>query len=207
MTPEQKREKILKQLLPMLVVMVIYFVFVSSIATNKSETAVKAYASYFQKGISKAALPRLRKEQRRISGEIKELRRKDKKIREDFMKESVFSSPDSGNTTTEIISNILERYQLRLIHEETLDDIDPEQLSKSLRDTQHWLKDVMAMDNSTLKIIKIHFLGSYENAFRALVEISNDQIKALPISLTMRESSGNNNGAVQQMEWVLQLWL
>ncbi|WP_198243009.1 hypothetical protein [methane-oxidizing endosymbiont of Gigantopelta aegis] len=76
MTPEQKREQMLKRALPALFITVIYFVFVSNFMVEAKKDAEKKYIEMMQKGLSPAALNAKRTQEMRLHQQLNTLMQK-----------------------------------------------------------------------------------------------------------------------------------
>lgn len=230
MTPEQKREQWLKRALPALAVLVVYFVLISGFITEKSKKAHEQYLSLSQKGIDAAVLSGIAQDQTSINNEITALEQTDKTIHATLAANSGFlAKTDSANTAIEQISVILAKHHLEVLNEQRTDKPDIATLPRSLRDTEHWLKDILAADapppattattpqptvppqpnktESPLNIWTIHYVGNYLDNYHALSEIFDSNIKALPVSLTMKAYKTANEQSRGEREWVLMLWL
>jgi hypothetical protein len=213
MTPEQQREQWLKRALPALAVLVVYFVIISGFVTEKSKKAEAQYVSLKQKGIDVSALPGIEQQQRGISEEIARLEQEDKAMHDALAANSGFlSRSGSPNDAIERISVILANNNLQVLDEKRN---DKPTLPRSLRDTQHWLKDVLSVapvttvsaatntDDKDLNIWTIHYVGRYLDNYRALSSLSDSDTKALPVSLAMQAYKSNPD----KQEWLVTLWL
>ncbi|MGR8980235.1 MAG: hypothetical protein ACU84H_09110 [Gammaproteobacteria bacterium] len=219
MTPEQQREQWLKRILPALAVAVPYFVFVSGWVGEKSKKAEQQYLALAQKGISDAALPGMEKERDRIRADIAKLEAEDRSIHQSLSEGSGFlSGAASANEVIDRLTVILAEHKLQLLEEIPSEQVRGEDLSKSLRDTRHWLSDMLAPHENdagkaaaapsadkeaALHIRKIRFAGAYLDTYRAMSVLAESSVRALPVSLTMKPY-GENTG---KQEWVLKLWL
>lgn len=229
MTPEQKREQWLKRILPALVVLVVYFVFISGFVTEKSEKAQEQYSGLLKKGINSAALPGMAQQQQGVRDEIAKLEKEGAAIREALAAKSGFlSRTGSVNDTIEQISIILKNNNLEILDEKRNENPDQEAITKSLRDTQLWLKDMLpakavadpknalkpagaASDKKSqepgLNIWTIHYVGSYLDNYYALKMLIDSDIKVLPVTLTMQPYKPDADSSTGKQEWVLTLWL
>lgn len=232
MTPEQKREQWLKRALPALVVLVVYFAFISGFITEKSKKAEEQYTTIKQKGINAALLPGIEQQQKAIDTEIAELEKTDKAIHASLAANSGFlAKTSSANEAIEQISVILSAHHLQVLDEKRKDKPDVTALPRSLRDTEHWLKDILSADapppvpvlpaagqaptlakppekkDPELNIWTIRYVGNYLDNYRALTEILTSNVKALPVSLTMQANKAANGQHGGAREWVLVLWL
>ncbi len=223
MTSEQQREQWLKRILPALVVLVVYFVIISGFVTEKSKKAEAQYVGLKQKGIDAAALPGIELQQRGVSEEIAKLEQEDKAMHDALAANSGFlSRSGSANDAIKRISVILANNNLQVLDEKRNDKPSKDVLPKSLRDTQHWLKDILSVEpvaktatatvpagttaaDKDLNIWTIRYVGRYLDNYRALSALIDGDTKALPVSLTMQAYKANANAGKQ--EWLLTLWL
>lgn len=221
MTPEQQREQWLKRILPALGVLVIYFVIISSFVTEKSKKAEAQYVGLQQKGVDAAALPGIEQQQREIREEVAKLELEDKTMHDALAANSGFlSKSGSPNDAIKQISVILANNNLQVLDEKRNDKPGKDILPRSLRDTQHWLKDILSMepapktaaaavpaatggDDKDLNIWTIRYVGGYLDNYRALSALIDSDTKALPVSLTMQAYKSNTG----KQEWQLTLWL
>jgi hypothetical protein len=135
------------------------------------------------------------------------------------------SKSGSPNEAIEKISVILAKHNLQVLDEKRNDKPVIETLPRSLRDTQHWLKDMMSVapvanpgagvaptsvaptavtgDDKSLNIWTVRYVGAYLDNYRALSALMDSDTKALPVSLTMQAYKSNTG----KQEWLLTLWL
>lgn len=221
MTPEQQREQWLKRILPALGVLVIYFAIISHFVTDKSKKAEDQYVGLQQKGVNAAALPGIELQQREISEEIAKLELEDKATRDALAANGGFlARSGSPNDAIEKISLILAKHNLQVLDEKRNDKPVIDALPRSLRDTRHWLKDMMSAepvanpgagvapttansDDKNLNIWTVRYVGAYLDNYRALSALMASDTKALPVSLTMQAYKSNTG----KQEWLLTLWL
>jgi len=219
MTPEQQRERILKRALPALAILVLYFAIGSSFTTKKSEEAKKQFTVISQKGINEAVLPGIEQDKQRVQQELAQLKTQETELNKTLEASSSFLSHGKDvNESLSKVSKILKDNHLEVLDEKRAEKLTKEQIPKSLRDTEKWLKEMLADDtkpknpavasNTTtpnaeeLNFWTIHYAGSYLDSYRALSELAGNGIKALPLSLTMQTSKTAN-----KHEWILTLWL
>lgn len=217
MTPEQQREQILKRALPALAILVLYFAMGSGFITKKSDEAKKQFTVISQKGINEAVLPSIEQDKQRLQQELAELKTQESELNKALEASSSFLSHGKDvNESLSKVSKILKENHLQVLDEKRAEKLTKEQISKALRDTEKWLKDMLADDtkpktpavsNATpnpeeLNFWVIHYAGSYLDSYRALSQLAANGIKASPLSLTMQTSKSAN-----KHEWILTLWL
>lgn len=228
MTPEQQREQLLKRILPALGVLVVYFAIISGFITDKSAKAEEQYVQMVSKGINPDAIPGMEQEKSRLKEEVIKLEQETKSIHAAMAAESGFLSLESStNDAIDRITVILADNHLQVLEETPNEQSIEKNLSKSLQDTQNWLKELLAPEETpdpkakaskakkpaatddknakdlALNIRKIRFAGTYVDTYRALATLADSNIKALPVSLAMK---AYDKGAGKQ-EWLLKLWL
>jgi hypothetical protein len=231
MTPEQQREQLLKRILPALGVLVVYFAIISGFVTEKSKKAEQQYMEMFSKGINADAMPGMEQEKRRLEEEIAKLEQESKTLHAALAAKSGFLSPErSTNNAIDRITVIFDDNHLQILDELPNDQSGDKNLPKSLQSTRNWLKDLLmpeetadpkAKDPKTkvvpkdkkpdeknpkaaaINIRNIRFAGTYVDTYRALATLADSDIKALPVSLTMK-AYGKGDG---KQEWLLKLWL
>lgn len=217
MTPEQQREQILKRALPALAILVLYFAIGSSFVTKKSEEAKNQFVMMSQKGINEAILPSIEQDKMRVQEELTKLQSEEAELNKTLQANSgLLSHGNMTNENLDKISVILATNNLQVLHEKRSDKLTQDQIPKSLRDTEKWLKEMLAGDAKQTPVTAvtnakpeesnfwtIHYIGSYLDNYHALLALADSGIKALPLSLTMQPLKTN----VGKQEWVLTLWL
>jgi hypothetical protein len=228
MTSEQQREQQLKRILPALGVLVVYFAIISGFITEKSQKAEQQYMEMFSKGINADSMPGMEQEKRRLEEEVAQLEQESKTLHAALAAKSGFLSPErSTNDAIDRITVIFDDNHLQILEEIPNDQSGDKNLSKSLQSTRNWLKDLLTPEETVdpkakdskakkpvapdeknpkgiaINIRNIRFAGTYLDTYQALATLADSNIKALPVSLTMK-SYGKGAG---QQEWLLKLWL
>lgn len=233
MTPEQQREQLLKRILPALGVLVVYFAIISGFVTEKSQKAEQQYMEMFSKGINADAMPGMEQEKNRLQEEIAKLEQESKTLHAALAAKSGFLSPErSTNNAIDRITVIFDDNRLQILEEIPNDQSGDKSLPKSLQSTRNWLKDLLTPEETAdpkakdpkakapkdkkpaapdeknpkaaaINIRNIRFAGTYVDTYRALATLADSDIKALPVSLTMK-AYGKGDG---KQEWLLKLWL
>ena len=220
MTPEQQRERLLKRVLPALVVLVVYFVIISGFVTDKSKNAQQQYQALKSKGIDPAALQGMGQQQQALRTEVAALEAENKAAQEALQAKSGFlSRTGTVNDTLKQIGDIWEDNRLQVLDEKHSDQPPGKEiLPKSIGDTQRWLKEIAAAQAAagaktaapadSLNLWTIHYVGTYLDNYRALSSLAGDDtIKALPVSLTMQPYKSTDDSDAGKQEWLLTLWL
>jgi hypothetical protein len=222
MTAEEKRELLLKRALPGLAVIVLYFVFVSSMMAEKMKKAETDYKNLMMSGVSKEALPSISSQQAQTQQQLTEVQKKVTELQTQFKKMAGFlsNSDNSTNATMAKVSRIFDDFQIKQSKDEKA-VFSEAQLNPSLKEVWQAIKPTEAEgkktpDNKPVAVkkpedsmISVHHLwlkGSYTNMYQALTAIAAPTLQVLPISLTMLmpEVDVDNSG---EMEWELILWM
>lgn len=218
MTDEEKREQMLKRVLPGLAITIIYFVFASGIISEKMKKAETDYKNLATTGGSKEALPGIMAQQGQVQQQLGGIEKKVAQLQEQFKKMAGFlsNSGASTNSTMAKITNILDDAQVRLRKDEKA-EFQEAQLSPALKEIWQAIKPTEPVtpppatptDKPKVGVISVHHLwlkGGYKNMYQALNAIASPSLQVLPISLTMvmPEVDLDNSG---EMEWELILWM
>jgi hypothetical protein len=146
---EEKREQLLKRILPGLVIVVIYFVFVSGIVGEKMKKAETDYKNLSSSGVSKEALPSAINQQQQSQQHLSELEQKVSKNKAELKKLAGFlAHAESTNATSTLLSTILAKQQLKVRHDER-ETLKPEQLSPALKEVWQQLTPSTADEKKT----------------------------------------------------------
>lgn len=212
MTPEQKRERLLKRILPGMAITVIYFVFISGIMSEKMHKAEENYQSMMRKGVSAASLPGVMSQSSQLQQQIADLRRQQNEHREKLkaMAGFLYNSTPS-NEATALLSGILDNHGIRMLEEkrETYAEAD---LSASQQEVWHWLKPPEKADpkdkpeGAMIYVQHLWLKGSYRSMYGAMAAIAASELKAVPVLFTMHTPDSENE-ASNELEWELILWM
>lgn len=222
MTDEEKREQMLKRVLPGLAITIIYFVFASGIISEKMKKAETDYKNLASAGASKEILPGIMAQQGQVQQQLGGIEKKVAELQEQFKKMAGFlsNSGASTNTTMAKITTILDDAQVRLRKDEKA-EFQESQLSPALKEIWQAIKPkesatpppaatpASPTDKPKVGVISVHHLwlkGGYKNMYQALNAIASPSLQVLPISLTMvmPEVDLENSG---ELEWELILWM
>lgn len=227
MTAEEKREQLLKRVLPGLAITVLYFVFASGMISEKMKKAETDYKKLMMSGVSKDALPGILSQQQQTQQQLSELQKKVSELQEKLKKMAGFLS-NSGNSTNAAmgeVTSILDKHQIKLRKDEKA--LFPEaQLSPALKEVwqamrppesdEKKISDKKPPQNRATTPVKpestsisVHHLwlkGSYIAMYKALTEIAQPKLQVLPVALTMQmpDVDPDNSG---ELEWELILWM
>lgn len=225
MTAEEKREQLLKRVLPGLAITILYFVFVSNILTEKMKKAETEYKALMMSGVSKDALPGVISQQQETQQQLAELEKKVNGLQEKLKGMAGFlaNTGSSTNAAMNDVAKILQQAQVKLRKDEKA--LFPEaQLSPALKEVWQAMKPAEAAaaapapnspappqnpakpENSGISVHRLALKGSYRNMYQALTALAEPKLQVLPVALTMRmpEVDTDNSG---ELEWELILWM
>ncbi|WP_305906752.1 hypothetical protein Q9L42_019320 [Methylomarinum sp. Ch1-1] len=207
MTPEQQRELWLKRVLPGLVISVIYFVFISGIVSDKAKTAEDAYRKLMQRGISSAALPSLESQKNRLQDELIKLKQRDEAVQNGLSEKAGFLYGQSdGHEAIDRIAVILAQHRLRITEESVTEQKKVGDMPQSIADVQQWLGEALKSDDA-VKLQQIGFVGRYVDVYAMMQQLADENIKALPVSLTMTNLNSDDRNDIGLKKWLLELWI
>lgn len=207
MTPEQQRELWLKRILPGLAVSVIYFVFVSGIVSEKANKAEETYNQLMSRGISDAARPGLQIQQDQLQRELAELKQQYSKENEELSEKAGFLFDTSNNhEAIDRVALLLAQHQLRISEESMNKQSSIGDMPQSILDIRGWLKSALQFD-ANIRTQRISFVGRYVDVYGMLQQMADENIKALPLVLTMSNYESNDRNEIGLKKWVLELWI
>lgn len=224
MTAEEKREQLLKRVLPGLAITILYFVFVSNILTEKMKKAETEYKTLSSSGVSKDALPGVMSQQQQTQQQLSELQKKVDNLQGELKSMAGFlaNTGNSTNAAMRDVSKILQQFQVKLRKDEK-EQFPEAQLSPALKEVWQAMKPPETTDKNksgkntgdnaskkaTDSAISVHHLwlkGSYPAMYQALTALTEPKLQVLPVALTMQmpEVDSDSSG---EMEWELILWM
>ena len=204
---EKQRELWLKRFLPALIVIVIYFVFISNILTGKTNQAEKDYRQLVSQGISDVALPGLEQSRSSVQSEVDVLKKKDAEVQAGLAEKAGFLYDKSDiNTVIDQIGALLQKHQLRIIEEQHVNDRKVADLPHSFSDVKRWLTD-MLNNGDTVHVHRVKIVGSYLNMYNALQDMVRNKVDAIPLFLDMKNPTDTESKEVGVKIWVLELWI
>ncbi len=197
MTPEQKREQMLKRVLPALFITVIYFVFVSNFMEEEKEKAEKKYITLAQKGLSPAAVRAKEAQIQRLQSQLSALTQKQSSLQSKIQSLAGFmvGENESAKTATKI-SKILSDHQVTVI-QDRIETVEVAKLSKAIRDIKSWLQP-----GKTLSVEHMDLRGDYLAMYRALKTLKEKKLPMLPVSFSMQAQVEGGG-----LKWRLALWI
>lgn len=207
MTPEQQRELWLKRILPGLVISVIYFVFISGIVSDKAKKAEDSYRQLMQRGISSAAIPGLENQKNRLQDELLKLKQKDEQVQNGLSEKAGFLyGKSNSHEAIDRIALLLAQHRLRITEESVIEQKKVTELPQSIIHIQQWLNTALKIDDA-IKTHRIGFVGHYVDVYAMLQQLADENIKALPVYLSMAHLESDDRNDVGLKKWVLELWI
>ena len=207
MSDEEKRERLLKMVLPSLLVGVIYFVFVADTISKKTVEAEKGWRALKSKGISSAALPGVGRRKKSLDSKINQLKQERESLGGKMAEHTGFlDSPNYGNRVIDKLSYLLARNRLRVIDEgyaETKNSNTPSpSMPEMLYSVNQWLGN--GSEKRTMTSWRVRFSGRYTDLHQALNQLAQERPAIIPYGLTMSEAEHSGDGT---MVWSLMVWL
>jgi len=212
MTSEEKREQLLKRVLPALGITIIYFVFINGIFSEKMLKAEEKYQGLVRSGASPAGMTGILRQQSQIQQQLSKLKTDIKKHQTELDKLAGFlANNTASNASTALLSKILANSNIR-VQTEAREPFKEENLTAALKEVWQGLKPVgnkkpkAKTKEPEIYVQHLWLTGSYQNMYHALNTIATGDLKALPVSLTMQspETDAENKGA---LNWELILWM
>lgn len=211
MTPEeQKRDRLLKRVLPAMAVTIIYFIFISGMLSEKMTKAENDYTNLMRKGVSAAAVPGMIKQQSQTQTQISALENQHTEFKQKLKELAGFlSNITPSNESSTLLSTILASNSIRIKneHRETFAE---EKLSPALKEVWQWLKPTPDPKNkdqsSEIYVQHLSLSGSYQSMYAAMTSIAKGQLKAVPVSFSMN-ASADENTLTGDLDWELLLWM
>ncbi len=206
MTPEEKRDQLLKRVLPALGICVIYFVFISGFIKEKVEKAEKEYTELRRKGVSTASLPALKTQLSRAREEKARLQKKVDGYRQQLKGMAGFLSGGPNNQSAALLSEILARNGI-LVLEEKREHFPVAQLPRSVRELRKWLQTSKKKAPDSIDVQHLWLLGRYPDMYQATLEMAKRKFPAIPVKLSMIYADEEVRRADDDQKWELVLWM
>lgn len=199
MTPEQKREQLLKRLLPALAITVIYFVFVSGFIGEQKNKAEDEYRKLTQKGISPSMVSNMSQEMAQIQQQLNKLTKKQTELQQKIKQMAGFIASDTSNTqATAQLAEILAANRLQVVNEQS-GAVEETELPPAVKDIKKWLQP-----DGVIHVQRLKLRGDYLNMHSALQQIKDSGLQTLPVALTMKTPEADNE---PNLYWELVLWM
>lgn len=203
MTADEKRERLLKRLLPGLVIAVVYFVFISpwvNAGLNKAKTDRQAF---YTRGVMPEALSALSKQKQQLDGEISKLTEKKAEFGKQLNAYAGFLfDPAYVGHLNDRVSALLSENRLREVGSETLSDKENKEVARSVQDVFQRLGEVPGK-KLHMTIWRINFTGFYPDVYRFMTALQTEKPAIIPVALVMRPATDDRMG----MYWSLSFWV
>ncbi|MGX2038971.1 hypothetical protein ACWJKU_02390 [Methylocaldum sp. MU1018] len=197
---EEKRERLLKRILPALVLLVVYFTFVSGRISGQAEQTEKEATEMMSRGIAPEALPGVRAQQTRLDEDIRRMKsQQDEFNRMVQERTGLAGRPGYAGQVSDRVSRLLERHGLRE-GDNTAED-PGQNLPKTYRDIVQRLQNAK---DSRWTLLRVDFAGDYRAARRVFEAIAEDDGAALlPVIWAMYPPGDESS----DLQWSLWMWL
>ena len=211
MTPEEeKRDRLLKRVLPAMAITIIYFIFISGMLSEKMTKAEEDYLGLMRKGVSAAAVPGVIKQQSQTQSQISALEKQHAEYKQKLKDLAGFlSNTTPSNESSTLLAMILADNNIRVKNEQR-ESFAEDNLSPALKEVWQWLKPTPDPKNkdqsSDIFVQHLSLSGSYQNMYVAMATIAKGELKAVPVSFSMN-ASANNNATTDDLDWELLLWM
>ena len=211
MTPEEeKRDRLLKRVLPTMAITIVYFIFISGMLSEKMTKAEGDYTGLMRKGVSAAAVPGAIKQQSQTQTQIGALEKQHTEFKQKLKELAGFlSNTTPSNESSTLLSTILANNNIRVKNEHR-ESFAEDNLSPALKDVWQWLKPVPDPKNkdqsSDIYVQYLSLSGSYQNMYAAMATIAKGELKAVPVSFSMN-ASADENALAGDLDWELLLWM
>lgn len=215
MTAEEKRERLLKRILPCMAITIIYFIFISGTLSEKMTKAETDHSNLMRKGISVASVPGVVKQQGQTQTQISALEKKHNEFKQQLKDLAGFLSNTSPtNESSILLSSILAENNIR-VKKEFREGFSEDNLSPALKEVWQWLKpetdetkskDEKADEKSEIYVQYLLLSGSYENMYLAMNTIAKGELNAVPVSFSMK-AAVDENITGGDLDWELLLWM
>jgi len=181
MTAEEKRERLLKRMLPALIITVIYFVFVSSFISEQKDKAEEEYTQLVQKGVDPAVISGINRQMTQSLQKITELTQKQQAQQDKIKKMAGFIvKTEASNDASTLLAKILANNDLLVTHESSM-EVDDESLNPAVKEIKQWLQPAQAIKAQHLEI-----QGSYFSMMKALAKMKALNLQAVPLVFNMK---------------------
>ena len=212
MTAEEKRERLLKRILPGMAITIIYFIFISGTLSEKMTKAEDNYTRLMRKGISTASVPGVIKQQSQTQIQISALEKQHNEFKQKLKDLAGFlSNTTPSNETSTLLSSILANNTIRVKNEQR-ESFPEDALSPALKEVWQWLKpEAVESETNEEKVTDIYvqrllLSGSYQNMYSAMATIAKGGLKAVPVSFSMKAAE-DETITTGDLDWELLLWM
>lgn len=204
---DKQREQWLKRLLPALLVTVIYFVFVSGTLSKAHDKAEQAYKALQLKGVDESALFDLNQRKQKLAGELATLRQRNQKEVELLSgKLGVVTQSEHVNHSIDQLVQLMQQAGVSPVEDRSLGLRKPADLPRSLADLSSALHDLLP-NSDGVRLHQFEVIGSYTQVYDWLRFWAASEVRAVPVSVVMRNIDDPHNRYVGKKKWTVECWL
>ena len=202
MNAEEKRERLLKRLLPALVITIIYFVFVSNIMIAQKDKAEEDYLKIARRGISPAALPGINNQIAQIKKQTSVLKTKQQLRQQQIKEMATFVDKSEGSTeASTLLATILAENKVRVTEDENR-TLDEAELSPALKEIKKLL-----LPEKPINAQHLELRANYFAMYSALKQMNELKLQAVPVVFNMTSPSEMTDLKPGELIWELDLWI
>jgi hypothetical protein len=197
---EEKRERLLKRILPALVLLVVYFTFISGRISGQAEQTEKEVVEMMSRGIAPEALPGVRAQQTQLDEDIKRMKTKQEEFDRMIQERTGFAGrPGYASHVSDRVSLLLEQHDLREGNN-TVEE-PGQNLPKTYKDIIRRLQNAK---DAHWALLRVDFAGDYRATHRFFEAIAKDEsVALLPVSWAMYPPGDES----PDLKWTLWMWL
>ncbi|WP_152486083.1 hypothetical protein [Methylohalobius crimeensis] len=200
----EEREKLIKRVLPALVIGVIYFTFAKGFVEKGSEKAEEEWRNLARKGISAASIPNLQQRMgmldRQLAEKQQNRRELDEKVTVDL---GSLGGRDDANRMIARLQAILAEHDLQVV-DEGRDDGVFERGTRAVTELKQILSARELTDKIHFRAWRVSFYGRYVDVHAALRRMADDALLLVPLDWSMQEPENENE---TRMLWTLTVWI
>ena len=195
------RERLLKRVLPMLAILVIYFVFFSSKISGAVMKVQTELTTLKSSGSLPEAIPALRAQSDTLNAETRKLEQQQTAMDDEFSKLTEFlKRPDYANQVSTRLAIVLENHHVFVLEDKLDSAAGKDSMPKSLREIRDWVISHGGGVGASARRLRLR--GAYVDVYGALYDLSRDNLTIVPIALNM--TAPDNGG---ELEWILEIWI
>lgn len=202
MTAEEKRERLLKRMLPALGITIIYFIFVSDIMVDQKTKAQDDYLELARKGISRDVIPSINSQNKRMGTEIGTLQEEQTAHKNKIKEMATFVDKAEASTeSATLLATILAENGVRVVKDQDR-VIDVEALTPALKEIK-----LLLLPNKPIKAQHLELRANYMSMYAALRQMKEKKLQAVPVLFTMVSPEDTKGFRPGELKWELDLWI
>lgn len=207
MEDQQSRELLLKRILPAVVMITFYFVFISHSVVQKVDQREQDVFALKSKGINEYVLQNASERLNEVKTELDVLKKKDQVLMNELKGHAGFLfGSTNGNEQVLEITRIMNRTNLSIAEDHGLGDLKASTLSQTYADINKWLVNIVHVTENA-RVHRFVFSGFYIDVYRMLAAFSEPNINAAPVSLSMEDMQDDTPGSKGKKNWTLDVWI